>query len=190
MVSGGCQILRKGLQWEVGSGASISFLNGPWVAPYLLKVWPNMSFPSSIGEDVTVQEFITPERSWDTRRLLNTVGQEVTRAICWIPLPHGLLDDRLKFLGNELGEYSVKKAYSILLDNSPIVARNEWKGIWQLSCYQRIRTWFWKVLRGCVPTKAFLYTRGKTTTMRCPRFNQEAKNLYHLLLHCPLSLEI
>jgi len=72
---------EKGAPVGGGEWTSISFLNGPWVAPYLLKVWPNMSFPSRIGEDVTVQEFITPERSWDTRRLLNTVGQEVTRAM-------------------------------------------------------------------------------------------------------------
>ena len=119
----------------------------------------------------------SPQHCWSRSDSSNMLDPSTT----W-----GVLDDRLKFLGNELGEYSVKKAYSILLDNSPIVARNEWKGIWQLSCYQRIRAWFWKVLRGCVPIKAFVYTRGKTTTMRCPRCNGKRKTciIYFCTAHC------
>ena len=88
-----CQVLRQGLQREVGKGDWTSFLNDPWVTSFPLKLRPNWSVPSGLSEDVKVQEFITTVRCWDNTRLISRVGQEVARDICRIPLPLGVLDD-------------------------------------------------------------------------------------------------
>ena len=87
-------------------------------------------------------------------------------------------------------KYSVKKAYRLLSANTMTVESNEWKWVGKLHCSQRIKSWFWKVFRGCVPTEFYLYTRGLVMTMRCPRCNEEAEDLQHLLLQCPWSMEI
>ena len=34
---------------------------------------------------------------------------------------------------------------------------------------------FWKLSRGCVPTRAFLYSRGLAATMQCQRCNSEGE---------------
>jgi len=62
------------------------------------------------AEAATVQEFITIDQKLDQNRLIDRVGKEIAQIISIIPIPHAPVVDHLRFIGDDLGEYSVSKA--------------------------------------------------------------------------------
>ena len=147
-----------------------------------LKLWSNVRCNATTIDECSVQEFITPARQWNQSKLVAKVGCAITNAIIKIPLPTSQMTDRL---GNSVNEFSVSKAYRLLSSTSPAHSDGDWRWVWRLSCSQRIRSWCWKVFKGRVLTKSFLYTKELATTLRCPHCETEAENPHHLLLQCP-----
>ena len=124
------EILRKGLKWEVGDGASIRFLNDPWVnCPLIFQA--NVVNASTSNEELYVQNFILPERRRDRVKLSEWIGKEVVRTICKILVPQNPMADRMGFLKSDLELYSVSKAYRSIT-SAINGGGNEWKWVWHL----------------------------------------------------------
>ena len=168
------------IKWEIDNRVSVQFFKDPWVGSSPLNFWLNVVPQNTIDADIKVKEFISPSRQWDRERL--TEKAAVANMICRLPLPNGHVEDRRRFLGAELGVYSIQKAYMLLTSPAGPHDLFDWKWIWRLSCSQRIRAWCWKVFKGCVPMRDLLYSRGLASTMRCQHCNNEVENLRHLLL--------
>ena len=138
-IVGGRDILRRGMKWEIGDGSSIKFFKDPWVGSPLLKLWPNVMPPCSVDEDITVNNFITPTRHRNQERLVETIGTATAHEICKAPLPQSQVRDRMKFLGAELGAYSVNVAYKHIARENGSWDRTGWRWVWRLPCLQRIK---------------------------------------------------
>jgi len=154
----GRDILQWGLKWEIGDGASVKFFKDVWVSSSPPNLWPNLLILNDT--DKNVKEFISPTRQWDQRRFIETVGIVAAQVITRLPLPHGQAHDRMRFLGPDLIGYSINKAYKLLTSTGTSQDSFDWKWVWGLPCSQRIRTRCRKVFKGCVPMRAFLYSKA------------------------------
>ena len=109
-----------------------------------------------------------PQGSGSTKRICR---YQCGLRISSIPLPHVPVSDRLRFVGDDLAQYSVRKAYNHTHEPNP---RQE------MGLASFVLTadpvWCWKVFRGCIPTKDFLYTRGMALNIRCMRCNAEEEH--------------
>ena len=63
--------------------------------------------------------------------------------------------DKLKFLVDEHGSYSVKKAYNLLTEQSSTASTRDWRWVWKLPCPQRVKAWRWKVSEDVPPQSPF-----------------------------------
>ena len=128
-VGGGREVLRQGLKWEFGDGETINFLRDPWVSSSPLRLWPNvLRFSIDYGEK-NVKSFIKPERNWKQVNKIKATGPEVSHNICKVSIPLTFVVDRPRFLGNDLAEYSVSKAYKLLTAGSSIVLGTDWRWV-------------------------------------------------------------
>ena len=173
-----------------GDNFSVRFLNDPYVSLTPIMFRSNKQGSTTIREDCTVNEFITPEWRWDVAHISAIVSREVAQVINNIPPPRSPVTDRLRFLEDESCAYSMSRAYRKLMSptQSSVIAGSRW--IWKLPCSQRIRSWCWKALKGCISMKSFLYYRGLTANLGCQHCNMYGEDLHHLILECSWSLEI
>ena len=80
--------------------------------------------------------------------------------------------------------------YKILTGCTESRVRSSWRWMWRLPCSQRIRAWWWEVLKQCVPTRVFSHAMRLASTMMCHCCGHEAEGIQHLLLRCPWSVEV
>ena len=109
-VVGGCEVLQRGLKWELGEASKIHLMHDPWVSSTPLRFWPIVPSSKGIVDNYRVHDFIRPGRQWDITQLMDIVGFRAVEEISKIPLLHALTTDCLRFLGDELKEFLVKKA--------------------------------------------------------------------------------
>ena len=57
-------------------------------------------------------------------------GHDVSEAIHRIPIPHNLMRHKLSFMGRELGNYSVSKAYKLITEDQTSLRVTDWGWIW------------------------------------------------------------
>jgi len=53
-----------------------------------------------------------------------------------------------------------------------------------------MKAWCWKVVKGCVLTKALLHSRGMALNSTCQHCNDGDDDLHHLVLQCPWSIAV
>ena len=110
VVASGHEIVRKGLRWEGGDGATIRLLEDPWVSNWSLFLVSNAVQHAPDIADLTVQSFITAERRWDQHKQNEVFNLDVVRLIAIISIARSPMLDRLRFLGDDLSSYSMSKA--------------------------------------------------------------------------------
>ena len=119
------EVLKRGTRWRVGNGRRIHIWDDKWLpTPSTFKVITPP--PLRITEDYPmVSSLIDPDTRWwkidSVRALFLPVDAD---AILKIPLSFNLPKDRIIWIGNKKGEFSVKSAYFIavnLLESSEVV---------------------------------------------------------------------
>ncbi|CAL8169060.1 unnamed protein product [Prunus armeniaca] len=112
------QVLCKGLRWVVGNGGSIPFWTSHWVLPFpLLDLIPEHQ-RGSLNLDERVSDFII-NNSWDKRKLSQVTDDDLTEKILSIPLPRTNLQDKLIWVPNPNGSFTIKSAYNLQFQDQP-----------------------------------------------------------------------
>lgn len=104
-------ILRKGLRWHIGDGASISFRLDNWV--YAI---PLADLFTDVYKEATlkVSDFISQENQWKTSLLGNFVPPNIVQDIIGMFIPSSNIIDNLVWGLITHGEYSVKSGAKLL----------------------------------------------------------------------------
>ena len=111
-----------------------------------------------------------------------------------IPLSYNLLEDKIIWIGNKRGEFTMKSAYYIALKGVDSVEVAEcsngdprtplWKKLWHLKVPAKIRIFAWKACMNALPTKLNLYKRGINTSVICPICDHGVETILHSLVFC------
>nr|XP_023875263.1 uncharacterized protein LOC111987752 [Quercus suber] len=190
------EVIRRGTRWRVGNGKMIHIWEDKWLpTPTTYKP---ISPPCFFDDFPMVSALI----DLDTKRwkadLVKTIFLPFEAdTILSIPLCYSLPDDKLIWLGNTKGAFTVRSAYYVAL--SLVETSNEgessfgdsqsllWKKVWHLNLLEKIRIFAWRACMNALPTKQNLRVRGVNTDDSCPLCGQGPENTMHALFNCDCS---
>ncbi|KAL0003811.1 hypothetical protein SO802_011372 [Lithocarpus litseifolius] len=111
-----------------------------------------------------------------------------------IPLSYTLPDDKLIWMGNRRGEFTVRSAYYVALPIVESIQEGEsscgdprtqlWKKVWHFNLPSKIRIFAWRACMNALPTMLNLKIRGVCTEAICPTCDQCIENTSHAFLEC------
>ena len=186
-------VIRRGTRWRVGNGRQIHIWEDKWLpTPSTYKV---ISPAHPFNDFPMVSALIDIEkRSWKADLVRSMFLPFEANTIINMPLSHNLPEDKIIWVGNRRGDFTVKSAYYIALK---VIETNEegecsrgdaraplWKGMWNLKIPSKIRIFAWRACMNALPTRINLHRRGINIDVLCPMCEQEAESIAHSLLLC------
>ena len=110
----GLEVVRKGSRWRVGNGRLIHIWEDKWLpTPMTYKV---ISPPRLFGDFPMVSALIDEDtKRWKVDTLKSIFLPFEVETILNIPLSHYLPEDKIIWVGNNKGVFSVKSAYYMAL---------------------------------------------------------------------------
>ena len=186
-------MIRKGSRWRVGNGRLIHIWEDKWLpTPTTYKV---ISPPQLFDDFLMVLALIDEDtRRWKVDTLKSLFLPFEVETILNILLSYSLPEDKIIWVGNKKGEFSVKSAYYVALfvinsSDSGECPHGDprtplWKRIRQLKIPPKIRIFTWKACVNALPTMSNLRRRGVNTDRLCPVCGLEAESICHALLKC------
>ena len=105
-------LLREGLIWRVGNGATIRIWKNQWLPSH--STYRINSLPVVLDPEATVSELLEGDPKWWNYQLLSSMfDQDVVKLITSIPPSSTNHNDTLIWRGTNNGLFSVRSAYYI-----------------------------------------------------------------------------
>ncbi len=106
-------------------------------------------------------------------------------AILRIKIPIYPRQDRIIWLKEPKGNFSVKSAYKANNDNENVGnSGSTWHHMWKMKEYERSKMFVWRIASNVLPTKQNVTNRlGEMETL-CPLCHEDEESSIHLLLPC------
>ena len=115
-------------------------------------------------------------------------------SILRIPLSHSMPEDKLIWLGNNRGEFTVKSAYHIAFNlfetkkdgecSSGDPYQSLWKKLWHLNLPAKVKIFAWRACIKGLPTMEAICNRGISSNRGCPICKKDPECINHALLSC------
>ena len=162
-------VIRMRTRWRVGNGKLIHIWDDKWLpTPSIYKV---ISPPNGIPQFLMVSSLINPmTKWWDVDLIRTTFLPFEVETILKIPLSRTLPEDKLIWIGNRGGEFSVKSAYHIAYglietnncgeSSSGDPCKPLWKRLWLLNLPAKIKVFAWRACVNGLPTMEAIFSRG------------------------------
>ena len=142
-----------------------------------------------------VSSLIDPvSRWWKAEVLHATFLPSEVETILKIPLSYNLPEDKLIWIVNRKGEFSVKSAYHVahsMLDafergesSSGDPYRQLWRNLWHLNLPTKIKIFAWRACVNGLSTYDNISKRGINSSTTGPICGLEPEDINHALLHC------
>lgn len=113
------EVVRKGACFIIGDEELVDVWLDPWV-PWIKGFTPSPKDKSIVQSEMKVSQVIDQEhRTWRTSIVLDIFNPISAKAILSIPTPSRPSSDKLMWIPNTKGLYSVKSAYRELLPSTP-----------------------------------------------------------------------
>jgi ribonuclease HI len=191
-------ILKEGLVWRVGDGASIRIWEDRWLptpGSHLVQS-PVRLLPS----DAKVCDLLDPDTNWWNFSMVHHVFRaEEAQVICSMAVCPRNRKDQLVWAGTKHGDYTVRSAYHMMKENgiheggSCSNAQDMaaiWKGIWKINCARVVKTFLWQACTNILPTKELLFKRHITADPLCPICGLAIETIGHILWACPSAKDV
>ena len=192
-------VLKSGTRWRVANGRRIHIWDDKWLpSPSTFKVIT----PSRITEDYPmVSSLIDLNTRWWKIDYIRALFLPVdVEAILKIPLSFNMPDDRIIWIGNKKGEFTVKSVYFVavnLLESAEIVECSPgdpflplWKKLWKLDLPEKVKIFAWRACLNGLPTLVSLHLRGMCANTFCLVCDEEVECLNHCLITCDYALSV
>ena len=187
------KVIKRGTRWRVGNGKVIHIWEDKW--PPIPSTFKVISPPRILTDFPMVSTLIDSEsRRWKVDLVRSIFLPFEVNTIMNIPLSYNLLEDKIIWIGNKRGEFTMKSAYYIALKGVDSVEVAEcsngdprtplWKKLWHLKVPAKIRIFAWKTCMNALPTKLNLYKRGINTSVICPICDHGVETILHSLVFC------
>ena len=142
------EVIRRGTRWRVGDGKLIHIWEDKWLPrPTTYRICS----PPQIFDDFPMVSSLIDEdtRRWKADSVKALFLPFEAETILHIPLSYSLPDDKIVWVGNKRGVFSVKSAYHLAIPIVDKVERSEssngdyrtllWKNMWQLKIPPKVR---------------------------------------------------
>ncbi|WJX13206.1 hypothetical protein P8452_03622 [Trifolium repens] len=164
-----------GCRWRIGNGNNIPLWNENWLVD-ALPLEPN--------------DF----KEWNVRRISGMFDQHSAARILATPLYPSIIDDRRLWRGESKGDYSVKSAYRLcvqdLIDTSHLRVNGNWNLVWNIKAPPKVKNLIWRICRRCLPTRVRLRDKGVDCVQVCALCNIDNEDSEHVFFKCPSSQNV
>jgi hypothetical protein len=183
-------LINKGACFLVGDGASIDVWKEPWV-PWLHNFTPIPKSESFLNIPLKVADLIDEDtRRWNLAVLIELFDANSVGAILKIVLPHTPKPDKLIWVLNSKGNFTVQSALQASLVPCVVDPGITWKALWKLNMHDRLKIFIWRVASGILPTKMNLVQKLGVGNSLCPLCLNADESLDHLFFKCSISRAI
>ena len=178
-------LISKGACFLVGDGAMIDIWKDPWV-PWLPNFTPSPKDSSTAPRPLVVACLINQAtRSWNIGMLEALFNADLVEAILNIPIPSFPKPDRLVWIVDPKGLFSVESALKTHQIPATIEPSNTlWNCFWKLKMHDRLKIFLWRIGSNSLPTKLNIAKRLRSGDTLCPCCNLEEESIIHLFFKC------
>ena len=142
--------------------------------------------------------------SLDFQWRVNTIGATFlpfeAETILKIPLSHDLPEDKIIWIGNSRGDFTIKSAYHLAYNLLESNGSEEcstgdpckliWRKLWHLNLPPKIKIFAWRACINGLPKMEAINHRGISHSKTCSVCKNEAESLDHALLGCAFSSSV
>lgn len=180
------EVLKDNCNWRVGDGTSINVWTDPWLAdaqfPFVQTEMPSYLRDAKVSSLMKVQD-----TGWDEEVIEDIFMPEDRDKILSIPIPNTAHKDKLIWMGEEKGVYSVKSCYRLLTWEETPEPNCMWNTIWKLSLPPKVKVLAWQVCQNVLPTAVNLQSKRVECPILCKLCNQEVETTDHVFIHCGVA---
>ena len=185
----GLEVVRGDSRWRVGNGKLIHIWNDKWLpTPTTYRV---VSPPCDMNDFLMVSALIDHDlRSWKANLVKSIFLPFEADTILNIPISYNLSKDKLIWVGNRKGVFTVRSSYHVALNLVDCSDEGEssfgdpwerlWKKIWHLNIPPKIKYFAWRACIDALPTKVNL----------CPCCGSELEAISHSLICCEVAKRV
>ena len=156
-------LIAKGACYLVGNGASISVWEDPWI-PWLDGFKPTPKDDSIQRNPLMVSNLIyTEDHCWNLPLLSELFNSETVEAIKKIHISLRSKADKLIWVSDSKGAFSVKSVYKANQDPPCGSSTVQWQKIWKIKAHDRIKMLLWRIGSNALPSKNNLALRLGTS---------------------------
>ena len=189
----GREVIKKDIQWRVGSGALIRIYHDNWLPDLFNKCV--VSPRSFLGIDARVSVLIDKDnRCWMKETIDNLFLPHEAELILSIPISLSSCEDQMVWPHNPDGLYFVRSGYRRLMEDDRLevpstsdlsTTRSLWKGVWGLCVPNRVKTLLWRAGTNSLSSLEKLKKRKIVLDDLCPGCKLNAKSTLHAIWSCP-----
>jgi hypothetical protein len=195
----GLELLKQGVIWRVGNGASIRAWRDPWI--------PRESNHLSISNQGCccyrwVADYLLPNGAWNEQRLGQFFHEDDVVEILKIKASSRSEGDFIAWYPEKLGIFTVKSAYRLGLSKQlqqqdrgassarPDGARPAWRTIWKCPVPPKVKILVWKICSNAIATQQSMLRRHMTTHGTCTICGMEEEDTFHVFMRCPHARQL
>ena len=195
----GLEVVKRGSRWRAGNGKLIHIWNDKWLPT--TTTYKVASSPCSFNDYPMVSALI----HYDTRRwradLVNSIFLPFeAKTILNIPISYNLPEDKIIWVGNMKGIFTVKSVYYVALNKVDSSEEGEssygnpgerlWKKVWHLNIPSKIEVFAWRACVDALPTMVNLKKRGIGENDFCPCCRREVESIFHSIIRCEVAKRV
>jgi hypothetical protein len=182
-------VIVKGACFLDGNGTIIDIWKDPWV-PWLTNFLPKLKDNYSLERLVVSCLIHQATRSWDLPKLKEILCIDSMEAIKRIPIPLIPILDRLVWMLDPKGKFSVQSAFNNSLPSLTIIPETPWTKISKLNVHERYKMLLWRIGSNILPTNKNFVLRVGSGDPTYPLCHLEEESIVHLFFHCPIARAI
>jgi hypothetical protein len=186
-------ILVNGCRWKIGDGSKIKVVCEPWLRGGD-NLW--MQAPQSqCTYELHVNDLLLPGvKNWDRHKIHSLFPVTVAENIINTPLFEEVKEDKLVWIHENNGNYTVKSGYRNYIKSKAVEGLSQvdgaWSSIWRVAAPPKIKHLLWRICRGCLPTRVRLRGRHVSCPSECPFCNNSEEDDWHILFGCSESQQV
>lgn len=178
--------IAANIGWRVGNGLSIDVWKYPWLpckeSRFIQSIGPDQLQGTKVNSLMNMQM-----DNWD-HEILEDLFEEADRMqILKIPITSNSQEDKIIWLGEESGAYTVKSSYRILTGVLEHDSSFHWTKVWKLAIPPKVKNFVWQACSNLLPTTDNLRIRRVNCSPICILCSVQQESIRHLIINCPFA---
>ena len=178
--------------YKVGDWRSINIWDDPWV-PKEPDFRPKLKVGVAPNNLLVAELIHLDSRQWDREIFFDLFESQSTIKILNIHIPASSKCDTLCWGQGPSGEFTVKSAYILKMQQSSTslgpMHEAYWKMLWKSKMHEWLKLLLWRIVCKSLPAQETLSNRFPIPDISCPVCGEEVETVEHVFIHSPITIQ-